>query len=487
MVPRLRNCRGDVYATEMRILPLVLMLTVAACHPETIADDDDDSAAPVPSAPSCGDGALDDGEQCDDGDANSDTEPDACRTSCLLPWCGDGVADGGEECDDGTATGGDGCTPACTTEDGPLESEPNDDPGEADAWDGDPVHGGLDAGDVDCFSFDLENCAAVEARLIGDCPAPATLTLHDPSDNELAVGTPDADGCAVLDPEQAPGARFVEEGQWAVCVHGLLGGAVPYYVLEIDVIAPEDASYTVDPADDPDGDGKPDKCDVDRDGDGVDNDDDNCPDTPNGPDALTLEPSADGFIRTWLGAGPFTGLTSEDSCLPTTANLVAEDDALATPAIGDAAGEFYWTVLWSNEDRIEYLTDYGHVDAPREVYTAVYVYSATARDLTLGLGPDDGAYAWFNGELVISDNRCQGTAIDAFTTGVSMLEGWNTLICKVYDQGGGWGNYARFLDGETPVLDLELSLDPAGPWISDQVDSDGDGEGDVCDDTPMGG
>jgi hypothetical protein len=47
----------------------------------------------------CGDGLPGPGEECDDGAANSDTTPDACRTDCRLPSCGDGVTDSGEECD----------------------------------------------------------------------------------------------------------------------------------------------------------------------------------------------------------------------------------------------------------------------------------------------------------------------------------------------------------------------------------------------------
>ncbi len=47
----------------------------------------------------CGDGSVDDGEECDDGEGNSDTLPDACRTDCTLPVCGDGVIDSDESCD----------------------------------------------------------------------------------------------------------------------------------------------------------------------------------------------------------------------------------------------------------------------------------------------------------------------------------------------------------------------------------------------------
>ncbi len=51
--------------------------------------------------PNCGDGVVDEDEECDDGEDNSDFFPDACRTDCRLPWCGDGVVDTGEECDYG--------------------------------------------------------------------------------------------------------------------------------------------------------------------------------------------------------------------------------------------------------------------------------------------------------------------------------------------------------------------------------------------------
>lgn len=50
----------------------------------------------------CPNGRLEDGEQCDDGERNSDIAPDACRSDCRLAYCGDGVVDTGEECDNGS-------------------------------------------------------------------------------------------------------------------------------------------------------------------------------------------------------------------------------------------------------------------------------------------------------------------------------------------------------------------------------------------------
>ena len=79
--------------------------------------------------PVCGNEVIEDGEQCDDGDANAG---DGCSDTCQIEtedgwtcdgaeptecWrCGDGFLDPGEECDTGFLLGNDieGCTDACT-------------------------------------------------------------------------------------------------------------------------------------------------------------------------------------------------------------------------------------------------------------------------------------------------------------------------------------------------------------------------------------
>ena len=61
----------------------------------------------------CGNGALDSGEECDEGAANSDVLVDRCRTDCRRAYCGDGISDAAEQCDDGNAVAGDGCDRYC--------------------------------------------------------------------------------------------------------------------------------------------------------------------------------------------------------------------------------------------------------------------------------------------------------------------------------------------------------------------------------------
>jgi cysteine-rich repeat protein len=446
-----------------------------------------DSAAPW-APPGCGDGVLDADEQCDDGDANSDTAPDACRASCRLPWCGDAVTDAGEACDDANAWGGDGCTPSCAAEDGPLEAEPNDTWDAATDWLGGPAHGALPAGDRDCWSIPVEDCASIAAALSGGCASPATLTLHGPDGGVVATGGPGDDGCAVLDPVRAAGARFLDGGARSVCVRPLADGTVPAYTLDVDVLAPSDTDFALEDGDDPDGDGLPLSCDDDDDGDGVPDDEDNCPLVPNGPDVVTFAPSGAGFFRTWLAAAPFTGTTSANRCRPSDdALLDAVDDAAVEPTLGMAAGPMTWHVLAVTGDRVDFVAPYASVGAPREVYTALYLRAAAAQDATLALGVDDGARVWFDGVEVLEVDACQGTNIDQFQAPIALSGDWQRLVIKVRDQGGGWGQYVRILDGaDQPITDLTLSLAPDGAFTSDQIDSDGDGLGDVCDDTPAG-
>jgi cysteine-rich repeat protein len=61
----------------------------------------------------CGDGIIEPGEGCDDGFANSDTEPGACPTDCDPGVCGNGVPERGELCDDGDDEDGDACSADC--------------------------------------------------------------------------------------------------------------------------------------------------------------------------------------------------------------------------------------------------------------------------------------------------------------------------------------------------------------------------------------
>ena len=86
----------------------------------------------------CGNGRVEGGEQCDDGNLLAG---DGCTTTCLIEpgfrcmgapsacasVCGDGIRSFNEFCDDGNTRAGDGCSATCTVEAGwrCVDTEPN--------------------------------------------------------------------------------------------------------------------------------------------------------------------------------------------------------------------------------------------------------------------------------------------------------------------------------------------------------------------------
>ncbi len=88
--------------------------------------------------PLCGNGVLDLGETCDDGNAD---ESDACLSDCQPATCGDGfVRSGVEQCDDGNAVQNDGCSTRCSVGycgDGVLQSSDGEQCDDGNTIDGD--------------------------------------------------------------------------------------------------------------------------------------------------------------------------------------------------------------------------------------------------------------------------------------------------------------------------------------------------------------
>jgi fibro-slime domain-containing protein len=79
----------------------------------------------------CGNGKVEDGETCDDGNnlpfdgcsADCQSEPNCWAGRCASP-CGDGIIADNEECDDANRTSGDGCSADCKVEAGWICIQP---------------------------------------------------------------------------------------------------------------------------------------------------------------------------------------------------------------------------------------------------------------------------------------------------------------------------------------------------------------------------
>src|SRR5699024_2619275 len=79
------------------------------CCPDGGTEDDDSDCVDL-----CGNGVIDDGEECDDGEENG--QPNKCNTTCDGPTpalCGNQIVEDGEDCDDGGDNSAD-CNYDCT-------------------------------------------------------------------------------------------------------------------------------------------------------------------------------------------------------------------------------------------------------------------------------------------------------------------------------------------------------------------------------------
>lgn len=127
----------------------------------------------------CGDGDAGPDEQCDDG--NTD-DTDGCRNDCILGTCNDGNVDPGEECDDGNFDDTDGCISDCTFArcgDGFIQS------GNEECDDGDDGNTPFGACTPECT---LNVCGDGFQRFDEQC---------DPGEDQIGPGLECRDGCVL--------------------------------------------------------------------------------------------------------------------------------------------------------------------------------------------------------------------------------------------------------------------------------------------------
>jgi cysteine-rich repeat protein len=151
----------------------------------------------------CGNGAVDLGEVCDDGNL---VDGDGCDSNCTPTACGNGVKDPTEECDDGNTLDGDDCPASCHF------SEVNC----GDCQD-DDANGKVDALDPGCGAGTLTLTKASvaafgsETKLSLNATTTPTGTPSGTASVALADGTGPL-GCAVLGQLKKHGKKLVAAG-----------------------------------------------------------------------------------------------------------------------------------------------------------------------------------------------------------------------------------------------------------------------------------
>ncbi len=181
------------------LAPLAITaMLIAACGSRTALDDGVRAGG---GGPECGNGILDSGEACDDGNL---VDTDACRANCTRASCGDGVVwTGVEMCDDHNTVDGDACPANCgpkTCGDGIVQPPEACDDGNKDDTDGcltscaKPFCGdgfvqkGVETCD-DTNTISTDDCVSCQAPRCGDG---FTWAGHEQCDDKNSV---DDDAC----------------------------------------------------------------------------------------------------------------------------------------------------------------------------------------------------------------------------------------------------------------------------------------------------
>ncbi|HPF41757.1 MAG TPA: PQQ-dependent sugar dehydrogenase [Phycisphaerae bacterium] len=127
--------------------------------------------------PVCGNGAVEDGEQCDDGNTQAG---DGCGPTCQneIAECGNGIVDFGEECDDGNTMDGDGCDSMCQSENIPGADNCADAPTIGDGvYDFDTSNATTDGNAHSACEFDGQTYSDIWWQYNAQCSGNLTVSL----------------------------------------------------------------------------------------------------------------------------------------------------------------------------------------------------------------------------------------------------------------------------------------------------------------------
>ncbi len=169
----------------------------------------------------------------------------------------------------------------------------------------------------------------------------------------------------------------------------------------------------------------------------------------------------EGFITEWLVAGPYSvagkaGNEIFDTPFPPEQRISAVERASVPASESHMTAD---SVEWRPQPAGGSGEDYWLIDLNRSIagdnragYLRTYIHSSKAQPARLELGSDDGIKAWLNGEVVHANNALRGVRRGEDVVSVTLREGWNELLLKVTNNGGGFAACARIRDPEGGAL-----------------------------------
>jgi hypothetical protein len=165
--------------------------------------------------------------------------------------------------------------------------------------------------------------------------------------------------------------------------------------------------------------------------------------------SLNFEPSNRRFITDWNLIGPFDA--PDMSYLKMAYPPEREIDFSKTyPGKGNSP--LQWRKIKAEPSGFMRLENRITPSERGIVYGIIYVFSPENKDILMLVGSDDGVRLWLNRELIHTNPAYRGAYPDQDRVQATLKKGWNTLLIKVLQGGGGWGYYVRFVDPDGRLL-----------------------------------
>jgi len=163
------------------------------------------------------------------------------------------------------------------------------------------------------------------------------------------------------------------------------------------------------------------------------------------------------YISEWLVLGTFPNTDTETIL----SKEYIKKEGQVIPSIGDSYVGKEWRVVKAKEQG---RVNFNNVDFEEHeycvVYAHIYVYSDAERNVIIHIGSDDGVALYVNGSRVHFNKIWRGWSPDQDRVLARIGEGWNRLLFKVFNGGGGFDLSARITDTEGDVIpDLRYKVD----------------------------
>jgi HEAT repeat protein len=93
-------------------------------------------------------------------------------------------------------------------------------------------------------------------------------------------------------------------------------------------------------------------------------------------------------------------------------------------------------------------------------YLRTEILSEIKQEAVLKVGSDDAVKAWLNGNQILAHNIMRGAEPAQEKINVTLNKGWNIILLKITNGGGGWGAFVRLVDSKGRPLENIAERDP---------------------------